>query len=77
MNPNQKSKSREEIKKKKSYSFQNLMLRESLKTTVPRGGSNVLEISTNYKNIQAGKILQLLMFCFDDTKKFGIYFNLR
>ena len=22
------------------------------------------------KNIQAGKILQLLMFCFDDTEKF-------
>ena len=30
-------------------------------------------IFTNYKNIQAGKILQLLMFCFDDTKKLDFF----
>ena len=38
-----------------SYSFQNLMLRESLKTNVQRGESNVLEISTNYKKYLSGK----------------------
>ena len=40
-----------------------------------RGGGNVLEIylQTIYKNIQAGKILQLLMFCFDDTKKLDFF----
>ena len=48
---------------------------ESWKTTVQRGGGNVLEIylQTIYKNIQAGKILQLLMFCFDDTKKLDFF----
>ena len=38
-----------------SYSFQNVMLRESLKTNVQRGESNVLEISTNYKKYSSGK----------------------
>ena len=38
-------------------------------------GQCLRNIFTNYKNIQAGKILQLLMFCCDDTKKFESFFS--